>query len=98
MTENSRKVLETLKAHYAEGKQWETAELAQAAGVTSPTVTGAVTGMCKKGYAERIPGTKEVRIVKDGKETVSEKEIKYIKLTEAGYDFDPDAVVAKESK
>ena len=54
MTENSRKVLETLKAHYAEGKQWETAELAQAAGVTSPTVTGAVTGMCKKGYAEKI--------------------------------------------
>ena len=51
MTENSRKVLETLKAHYAEGKQWETAELAAAAGVTSPTVTGAVTGMCKKGYA-----------------------------------------------
>ena len=66
MTENSRKVLETLKAHYAEGKQWETAELAAAAGVTSPTVTGAVTGMCKKGYAERIPGTKEVKIVKDG--------------------------------
>ena len=98
MTDNSKKVLETLKAHYSEGKEWLTAELAQAAGVSAPTVTGAVTGMCKKGYAERIPGTKEVKIVKDGKETVSEKEIRYIKLTEAGYDFDPDAVVAKESK
>ena len=98
MTDNSKKVLETLKAHYSEGKEWLTAELAQAAGVSAPTVTGAVTGMCKKGYAERIPGTKEVKIVKDGVEEVKEKEIKYIKLTEAGYDFDPDAVVAKESK
>ena len=96
MTENSRKVLETLKAHYAEGKQWETAELAQAAGVTSPTVTGAVTGMCKKGYAERIPGTVTETIVKNGEEVQKEKEIKFIKLTEAGYSFDPDA--AAESK
>ena len=96
MTENSRKVLETLKAHYAEGKQWETAELAAEAGVTSPTVTGAVTGMCKKGYAERIPGTVTDTLVKNGEEIQKEKEIKYIKLTEAGYNFDPDAVV--ESK
>lgn len=95
MTENSRKVLETLKAHYAEGKQWETAELAQAAGVTSPTVTGAVTGMCKKGYAERIPGTITETIVKNGEEVQKEKEIKFIRLTEAGYNYDPDAVVAK---
>ena len=45
MTEGSRKVLETLKAHYGEGKKWVTSELAEAAGVTSPAVTGAVTGM-----------------------------------------------------
>lgn len=96
MTENSRKVLETLKAHYAEGKQWETAELAAAAGVTSPTVTGAVTGMCKKELAERIPGKVSETIVKNGEEIVKEKDVKFIKLTEAGYNFDPDA--AKESK
>lgn len=96
MTENSKKVLETLKAHYAEGKQWETAELAAAAGVTSPTVTGAVTGMCKKGYAERIPGTITETVVKNGEEVKKEKEIKYIKLTEEGYNFDPEATV--ESK
>ena len=53
--------------------------------------------MVKKNFAERIPGTKEVRIVKDGVEEVKEKEIKYIRLTEAGYNFDPDAVV-EESK
>lgn len=96
MTENSKKVLETLKAHYAEGKQWETAELAAAAGVTSPTVTGAVTGMCKKGYAERIPGTITETVTKNGEEVKKEKEIKYIKLTEEGYNFDPEATV--ESK
>ena len=75
MTEKSRKVLETLKAHYAEGKQWETAELAEAAGVSAPAVTGSVTGMCKKGYAERIEGTKEVKTVKDGQETDRKNEI-----------------------
>ena len=52
--------------------------------------------MCKKGYAERIEGTVEVKVVKDGQETVKEKPVKFIKLTEAGYNFDPDATV--ESK
>jgi len=93
MTEGSRKVLETLKAHYAEGKKWQTAELAEAAGVTSPAVTGSVTGMCKKGLAMR-----EVAVVpaKDKNGNDIEKEIKLISLTEAGYSFDPDAVVEAE--
>ena len=47
--------------------------------------------MCKKGYAERIPGTVTETIVKNGEEIQKEKEIKFIKLTEAGYNFDPDA-------
>ena len=47
--------------------------------------------MCKKGFAERIPGTVEETIVKNGEEVKKEKEIKFIKLTEAGYNFDPDA-------
>lgn len=93
MTDNSRKVLETLKAHYAEGKQWETAELAAEAGVTSPTVTGAVTGMCKKGYAVR---EEAVIPAKDKEGNDIEKTVKLISLTEAGLNFDPDAVV--ESK
>ena len=95
MTDNSKKVLEALKAHYSEGKEWLTAELAQAAGVSAPTVTGAVTGMCKKGLAERIEGTTSVKVIKDGVESVNEKAVKFIKLTEAGYNFDPDAVEAK---
>lgn len=91
MTENSRKVLETLKANY--GKKWVTAELAEAAGVTAPTVTGAVTGMVKKGYAVREEGVINATD-KDGKEI--EKTVKFISLTEAGMNFDPDAQV--ESK
>ena len=98
MTENSRKVLETLKAHYAEEKQWLTSELAQAAGVTAPTVTGAVTGLVKKGFALRTPGTTIVKSIKDGQEVESEKEVKFISLTEAGYNYDPDAVVVTEEK
>lgn len=93
MTENSRKVLETLKGSYAEGKEWITAELATAAGVSAAAVTGSVTGMCKKGLAERIEGTVTTKVVKDGVETNVEKAVKFIKLTEAGYEFDPDAEV-----
>lgn len=86
MTENSRKVLETLKANY--GKKWVTADLAEAAGVTAPTVTGAVTGMVKKGYAVREEGVINTTD-KEGKEI--EKTVKFISLTEAGMNFDPDA-------
>ena len=96
MSENSRKVLETLKASYAEGKQWITADLAAAAGVTPSAVTGSVTGMCKKGYAVRIEGTIPSKAIKNGEEVEVEKPVKFIKLTEAGFNFDPDAVVEAE--
>lgn len=89
MSENSKKVLETLKGSYAEGKQWLTAELAAAAGVSASAVTGSVTGMCKKGYAERIEGTVIAKAIKNGEEVEVEKPVKFIKLTEAGYDFEP---------
>ena len=93
MVENSKKILSVLKGSYSEGKEWLTAELAAAANVSAPTVTGSVTGMCKKGLAERIEGTTEVKTIKDGVEVVTEKAVKFIKLTEAGYNFDPDAEV-----
>lgn len=93
MTVNSRKVLETLKANY--GKQWVTADLAEAAGVTIAAVTGAVTGLAKKGYAVREEGTISSKVVKDGVETEVEKTVKFISLTEAGLAFDPDAEESK---
>lgn len=91
MTDNSKKVLETLKANY--GKKWITAELAETAGVSAPAVTGAVTGLCKKGYAVREEGTTMAKD-REGKEI--EKAVKFISLTEEGLNFDPEAQV--ESK
>lgn len=87
MTENSRKVLETLKAN--PGVKFLTAELAEKAGVTASAVTGSVTGLCKKGYAVREP---QVMTGADGKE----KEVKLISITDAGLSFDPDAEVIAE--
>jgi Mn-dependent DtxR family transcriptional regulator len=87
MTVNAQKVLETLKQNY--GKKWITADLAEAAGVSAAAVTGAVTGLCKKGYAVREEGVVPVTIVKDGVETTSEKTVKFISLTEEGLQFSP---------
>lgn len=95
MTENSRKVLETLKNNY--GKAWTTAELAEAAGVVSAAVTGSVTALCKKGYAVREEGIVKSTVIKDGVEKEVEKTVKFIKLTEEGLAYDPDEVV-EESK
>lgn len=83
MTENSRKVLDVLKANA--GVKFLTAELAEKAGVSASAVTGSVTGLCKKGYAIREPQT---IVGADNKE----KEVKLIMITEAGLSFDPDAV------
>lgn len=86
MTENSRKVFETLKANA--GVKFLTSELAEKAGVSASAVTGSVTGLVKKGYAVREPQT--ITGV-DGKD----KEVKLIVITDAGLSFDPDAVVAE---
>lgn len=88
MTANSIKVLNTLKSHYSEGKAWLTGELAEAAGVSAAAVTGSVTGLVKKGLAERIPGT--IKVEKDGE--MIDKEVKFIKITPAGY----EAVVTED--
>ena len=94
MTVNSKKVLETLKANY--GKKWITADLAEAAGVSIAAVTGAVTGMAKKGYAVREEGTITSTVTdKDGVTKEVEKTVKFISLTEAGLAFDPDAEESK---
>ena len=81
MTENSRKVLDFLKANY--GEKVTANQIAEALGISVPAVTGSVNGLVKKERAFREEATAE----KDGKEVT----IKYISLTEAGYNFDPDA-------
>lgn len=86
MTDNARRIFQYLKENY--GAKLTNADIATALGVSSPAVVGSVNSLVKKGYAERTDAT----IV--GAEDKPVK-VRYISLTEAGYDFDPDAVVEK---
>lgn len=95
MTEGSRKVFDYLKAETIKegiGRKFTTKEVQTALGFENAgSVTGSVTGLCKKhpALAERFKETVEVE---DGKT----KEVSYFVLTEAGINFDPDAVVENE--
>lgn len=81
MTENSRKVFNFLK-DAGPGVKFTTKQVQTALNFEKAgSVTGSVTGLVKKGYAERF-----TEVGEDG------KEIKYFALTEAGMAFDPDAV------
>lgn len=82
MKETSRSIFEFLKANY--GADLTANDIASALGVSVPTVTASVNGLVKKGYAVRNAVTTEGA---DGKSVVT----KYISLTEAGLDFNPDA-------
>ena len=83
MTEGSRKVFDYLKAAGA-GVAFTTKEVQTALGFEKAgSVTGSVTGLVKKDYAERFTETVEI----DGKT----QEVKKFALTEAGANFDPDA-------
>jgi len=84
MTENSRKVFEYLKSAGA-GVKFTTKQVQEALGFEKAgSVTGSVTGLCRKGYAERFKETVE-------KENGKTEEVSYFCLTEAGAAFDPDA-------
>lgn len=84
MTEDSRKVFEFLKAAGA-GVKFTTKDVQEALNLEKAgSVTGSVTGLCKKGLAERFTDTVEV----DGKMKV----VKYFALTAEGAKYDPDSV------
>lgn len=90
MTEGSRKVLAFLQAAGA-GVKFTTKQVQQALGFEKPgSVTGSVTGLVKKGYAERFEESVEVT---DENGNTKTKTVKKFALTEAGASFDPDAVV-----
>ena len=85
MTDNSKRVFGFLKEHY--GEELTANQIAEALGISVAAVTGSVNGLAntKKhpAYAVRTPQ----KVEKDGKEV----EIKFISLTEEGYNFDPEA-------
>ena len=80
---NSKTVYEFVKAN--NGKNITAADIAEGTGLETKQVNGIVTSAFqRKGLMERVPA--EIQL-EDG----SHKSVKFIKLTDAGMAFDPDA-------
>lgn len=85
MSDNSKKVLNYMKE--INGADVTAADVAAALGLEKRQVDGIFTSAIqRKGYGVRIPAEVEME---DG----SHKPVKFLKLTDAGMAFDPDAVV-----
>ena len=79
----TKTVYEFVKAN--NGKNITAADIAEGTGLETKQVNGIVTSAFqRKGLMERVPAEIELT---DG----SHKSVKFIKLTEAGLAFDPDA-------
>lgn len=88
LKENSRKVFDYVKSVNRENIT--AADIATATGLEVRQVNGIVTSAFqRKGLMERIPAEIELE---DG----THKPVKFIKLTEAGAAFDPDAEATAE--
>lgn len=89
MSDKTRQVLDYLKG-LDKSDNVTSADIAEALDIPKKSVDGIVTaGLQRKGLAERVPAEIENA---DG----SHKPVKFIKLTDEGYAFDPDAEVAAE--
>lgn len=88
LKENSRKVFDYVKS--VNGENITAADIATVTGLEVRQVNGIVTSAFqRKGLMERIPAEIELE---DG----THKPVKFIKLTEAGAAFDPDAEATAE--
>lgn len=84
MKPNTRIVLDYVKEH--DGENMIAADIAEGTGLTVKSVNGIVTSaFVKKGLMERVPAEIELE---DG----THKAVKFIRITEAGKKFNPDAV------
>ena len=84
---NSKLVYNFVKEN--NGKNLTAADIAEGTGLETKQVNGIVTSAFqKKGLMERTPAEIELE---DG----SHKSVKFIKLTDAGKEFDPDAEETK---
>lgn len=82
MTDKSKAVLNYLKEH--DGEELTSADVAEALGVEKRSVDGTFTSLQKKGYGVRIPAEIELP---DG----THRQVKFLKLTDDGFNVDPDA-------
>ena len=85
MTENSKKVFTFLREN--DGENLTLHQIATALGMESKSVNGCLVGMQKKQLVKR-----EEASVMDGEGKAVT--VKYIRLTDAAYSFDPDATPA----
>ena len=83
MKENTRKVLDYLKAN--DGADLTAADVAAALDLDPRSVNGSFTSFCKKGL-----GVREEAQIQDEK-TGKYVDVKFLKLTDAGLSYDPDA-------
>ena len=93
LTEKSLVVLNYLKENA--GENMTAADIAEALGMERKSVDGIVTsGLIRnKNYAERVPAQIEVTDDEGNKKV---KDIKFIKVTDAGLAYDHDAAVAED--
>ena len=82
MTEKSKAVLNFLKEH--DGENLTSGDVAEALGVEKRSVDGTFTSLQKKGYGVREPAEIELA---DG----THKAVKFLRLTDEGFNVDPDA-------
>lgn len=93
MTTNSEMTLNFLKSHY--GQEFTKNEIAEALGISVPSVTGSVNALVKKGYVTERLEEVEVEPATDTKKAKI-KVVRHETLTEAGLSYDP--VAEEEAK
>jgi len=82
MKENSKRILNYLKEH--DGEDLTAADVSVALGIEKRSVDGSFTSAIhKKGLGVRVPAEVELE---DG----THKAVKFLKLTDEGFNFDPD--------
>jgi|GEM_PF-1584455 len=90
MKENAKAVLNFLK-ELSDSDNYTAQDVADTLGMPVKSVNGIITAaLVRKGYAERVETEIEIE---DENGKVKHKTVKFIKLTQKGKDFDPDAEV-----
>jgi Mn-dependent DtxR family transcriptional regulator len=89
MTVNSELVLNFLKKNY--GKDYTKQEIANALGISLPSVTGTINGLIKKNYVVTTHVEEIVEAEATETRKAKIKNVPYHTLTEAGLAYDPVA-------
>ena len=93
VSERSLLVLDFLKQNA--DKKMTAADIGEALGLEKKSIDGIVTsGLAKKGLAERIPAQIEVT---DEEGNTKYKDVKFIRATEAGMDYNHEAALAEDA-